>query len=283
MGNPVFGRADVFQPRHPQQSAKHGSPAGGWGTSQPYLQGQGMVGAAAMGQPGGVDQPRQATMTLDDVIAKTGVVLLVLAAAAALTFSFVGTNLATAGTITVVTSLVSFVTVLIVSARRRVPAGGVMAYALVEGVFIGAFSAVFEAMYPGIVVQAALGTFAAAGVTLAVYKFTGFRVTSRFRRIVTIATFGFAGAMLLNLILALCGINLGIRDSGGAVSGIAIIASIVGVVLAASSLIMDFDSVRVGIDNHAPTSESWRAAFGIAVTMVWLYTEILRILSYFRE
>ncbi|MDU1779009.1 MAG: Bax inhibitor-1/YccA family protein, partial [Propionibacterium sp.] len=59
--------------------------------------------------------------------------------------------------------------------------------------------------------------------------------------------------------------------------------SIVGVVLAASSLIMDFDSVRVGIDNHAPTSESWRAAFGIAVTMVWLYTEILRILSYFRE
>jgi len=242
-----------------------------------------MAGAAALGQPGNLDQPRQATMTLDDVIAKTGVVLLVLAAAAALTFSFVGTNLATAGTITVVTSLVSFVTVLIVSARRRVPAGGVMAYALVEGVFIGAFSAVFEAMYPGIVVQAALGTFAAAGVTLAVYKFTGFRVTSRFRRIVTIATFGFAGAMLLNLILALCGINLGIRDSGGAVSGIAIIASIVGVVLAASSLIMDFDSVRVGIDNHAPTSESWRAAFGIAVTMVWLYTEILRILSYFRE
>ncbi|MDU3272221.1 MAG: Bax inhibitor-1/YccA family protein [Cutibacterium sp.] len=284
MGNPVFGRADVFQPRHPQQSANHGSPAGEWGTSQqPYLQGQGMVGAAAMGQPGDVGQTRQATMTLDDVIAKTGVVLLVLAAAAALTFSFVGTNLATAGTITVVTSLVSFVTVLIVSARRRVPAGGVMAYALVEGVFIGAFSAVFEAMYPGIVVQAALGTFAAAGVTLAVYKFTGFRVTSRFRRIVTIATFGFAGAMLLNLILALCGINLGIRDSGGAVSGIAIIASIVGVVLAASSLIMDFDSVRVGIDNHAPTSESWRAAFGIAVTMVWLYTEILRILSYFRE
>mgnify|MGYP001763417574 FL=1 len=177
MGNPVFGRADVFQPRHPQQSANHGSPAGEWGTSQPYLQGQGMVGAAAMGQPGDVDQPRQATMTLDDVIAKTGVVLLVLAAAAALTFSFVGTNLATAGTITVVTSLVSFVTVLIVSARRRVPAGGVMAYALVEGVFIGAFSAVFEARYPGIVVQAALGTFAAAGVTLAVYKFTGFRLS----------------------------------------------------------------------------------------------------------
>ena len=173
MGNPVFGRADVFQPRHPQQSANHGSPAGEWGTSQPYLQGQGMVGAAAMGQPGGVDQPRQATMTLDDVIAKTGVVLLVLAAAAALTFSFVGTNLATAGTITVVTSLVSFVTVLIVSARRRVPVGGVMAYALVEGVFIGAFSAVFEAMYPGIVVQAALGTFAAAGVTLAVYSSPG--------------------------------------------------------------------------------------------------------------
>ena len=85
MGNPVFGRADVFQPRHPQQSANHGSPAGEWGTSQPYLQGQGMVGAAAMGQPGGVDQPRQATMTLDDVIAKTGVVLLVLVAAAALT------------------------------------------------------------------------------------------------------------------------------------------------------------------------------------------------------
>ena len=168
---------------------------------------------------------------------------------------------------------------MIVSTRRKVPVGGVIFYCLCEGLVLGTMSAIFEAMYPGIVVQAVLGTFAAAGVTLGAYKFFNIQVTPRFRQIVIISTFGFAIAMLINIVLMLFGIHLGLASFGP----IGILCSAVGVVLAAMNLVMDFDYAEQGVRNQAPVSESWRAAFGIAVTMVWLYTEILRILSYFRS
>ena len=85
--------------------------------------------------------------------------------------------------------------------------------------------------------------------------------------------------MLVNLVLTLCGINIGVASFGP----IGILCSAVGVVLAAMNLVVDFDYAEQGVRNQAPASEAWRAAFGIAVTMVWLYTEILRILSYFRS
>ena len=89
----------------------------------------------------------------------------------------------------------------------------------------------------------------------------------------------FAIAMLINIVLMLFGIHLGLASFGP----IGILCSAVGVVLATMNLVMDFDYAEQGVRNQAPVSESWRAAFGIAVTMVWLYTEILRILSYFRS
>ena len=275
MANPVFSRAEAFQPR--------GNPYG-----QPAYARQGYRSQYGVsGPPGGesgslLDGPQgqsaERAMTFDDVLGCTGLVLLIIAAIGAVSFTLIGPNVVASGPALVVGSIAAFITAMVVSTRRTVPVGGVIFYCICEGLVLGSLSAMFETAYPGIVVQAVLGTFAAAGVTLAAYKFFNIRVTPRFRQIVIISTFGFALAMLINLVLMLFRINIGVASFGP----IGILCSALGVVLAAMNLVVDFDYAEQGVRNQAPASESWRAAFGIAVTMVWLYTEILRILSYFR-
>ena len=142
----------------------------------------------------------------------------------------------------------------------------------------------FEFLYEGMVAQAVLATFAAAGVTLAAYKFFNIRVTPKFQKIVIIATIAFAVAMLLNFALSAFGFNLGLRDNGtGPVSLLAVGVALLGAVLAVLNLVLDFDYIEQGIAVGAPARESWRGAFGLTVTMVWLYIEILRLLSYLRR
>ncbi len=179
--------------------------------------------------------------------------------------------------------IVGLVTVFLVAGRAKLPIGGVLFYAVVEGIFVGAFSKFFELMWPGIVVNAVLATFVTAAATLAAYKFFNIRVTDKFRKVVTIATMSLAGVLLVNFVLFLFGVNTPIREIGSGAGWLAIGISVVAVVLAVLNLITDFDSVERGIAAQAPAQESWRAAFGITITMVWLYTEILRILSYFRD
>ena len=184
----------------------------------------------------------------------------------------------------IVSGLVGFLVVMVVSFRRTINPGLVLLYAAIEGVFIGMISKYFEYLYSGIVAQAVLGTFAAAGVTLAAYKFFNIRVTPKFQKVVIIATIAFAVAMLLNFLLSLAGVNLGLRDGGtGSVSLLAIGVSLLGVVLAVLNLVLDFDYIEKGVAMGAPARESWRGAFGLTVTMVWLYIEILRLLSYLRR
>ena len=108
-------------------------------------------------------------------------------------------------------------------------------------------------------------------------------MTDKFRKMVIIGTMAYAGVLLVNLVLSLFGVNLGIISVTGQVSWIALLASAVGVGLAVFNLILDFDYIEQGVAMGAPASESWRGAFGLTVTMVWLYVEILRILSYFRS
>ena len=100
---------------------------------------------------------------------------------------------------------------------------------------------------------------------------------------IVIGTIAYAGVLFVNFILSLFGVNTGIISVTGQVSVIALLASAVGVGLAVFNLILDFDYIEQGIAVRAPASESWRAAFGLTVTMVWLYTEILRILAYFQR
>ncbi|MBK8461778.1 MAG: Bax inhibitor-1/YccA family protein [Nigerium sp.] len=275
--NPVFTRSQNFSQPAPQGYAPFpGQPQAG----QPY--GQPGYADPRYGQPAPQATAPQGVMTLDDVITKTAITMGVLVLTAAITFIFLPVSLLYPSLI--VSGLVGFVTVLMVSLRRKVNPAFVLAYSAIEGVFIGAFSLLFALMFdPGIVMQAVLATFVAAGATLAAYKFLRIRVTSQFRRIVTMATIAFAGLVLVNFVLALLGVDMGIRTIGGGFNMLAVLVSLVAVVLAVANLIMDFDFIEQGIRNRLPSSESWRAAFGLTVTMVWLYTELLRILSYFRS
>lgn len=274
MANPIIGRPDAFTrgaaPQYPQPGYGYDQYQQPYGQhpQQPYAPYEPPV------RTGGV-------MTLDDVIAKTAITLGVVLVVAIATFMFIPPALLTPTLI--VSALVGFVTVLLVAGRAKLPVGGVLFYAVVEGIFVGAFSLLFEIMFPGIVVSAVLATFVTAFATLAAYKFFNIRVTAKFRKVVTIAVVSLAAVFLVNLVLALFGINLGIRDIGPEAGLLSIGISVLAVILAVLSLVIDFDSIERGIRAQAPAQESWRAALGVTVTMVWLYTEILRIMSYFRE
>ncbi len=278
MANPILSQSDTFNRRGyaPYQAQPYQQyPYQQQYPGQPYQGGQ--YGQAPWQQP----SAPTALMTYDDVIAKTGLALLGVAAAAFASYKYFAVNDAPAlmmGAL-LISAIVGFVTVLVVAGRRRVSPVGVMIYALVEGVFIGVFTLLLEARYPGIALQAVTGTFAAAAATLIAYRFFHIRVSNRFRKWVFITTLAFAALMLVNLVLSLVGLNTGIAGFGP----LGFVFALLGAGLAVFNLIMDFDYVDRAVANQAPATESWRAALGITVTMVWLYTEILRILSYLRR
>ncbi|MGA9715516.1 MAG: Bax inhibitor-1/YccA family protein [Aeromicrobium sp.] len=171
---------------------------------------------------------------------------------------------------------------LVNSFKKVISPALVLAYAAVEGVFVGAFSKVIASYVgdPTIVFQAVLATMVAFGGTLAAYKFFNIQVTDKFRKVMTIAIFSFVGVMLINMVLSLTGV----LESGGlrGFNALGLVVSAIAVVLAVFMLIMDFDMVEKGVAAGIPERESWRAAFGLTVTLVWLYIEILRILAIWR-
>jgi uncharacterized YccA/Bax inhibitor family protein len=290
VANPVLSRPDAWTHNLPQ-----GQPYQPQG--QPYQQfGQGY--GAQYGQPhtgqqqpyapyGGPQQPYQPPapverMSVDDVITKTaitmGIMMLVAVGAAA----FLPLRLLMP--VSLLSGLVAFIVPLVAAVRRSIGPVLAVTFAVVEGIFIGGFSMLFETYYPGIVLQAVLGTFVAAIITLAAFKFGGFRLSSRARKVVMLSMIGVVVASLLSLVLSLFGINLGLYAGvTGSVGGLAWLFAGLGVVLAVLSLVDDFQSIEQGVAMGAPATESWRAAFGLTVTMVWLYTNILRILSYIRR
>lgn len=276
--NPILSKPDAWQvePAQGQYAQYPGQSAPG----QPY------PGQPYPGQPHQYGDPnaqqfapvQQGRMTIDDVITKSAITMGTLIAVAALTFLFLPPQLLMPAWI--VSGLVAFGTVLLVSFRRKVNPAFVLAYAAIEGVFIGAISLVFEYSFPGIVMPAVAGTFVAAGATLASYKFFNIKVTNKFRRMVMIGTVAYAGVLLVNFILSFFGMAF---IMAGNLTIIGLIASAIGVGLAVFNLILDFDFIEQGVAMGAPASESWRGAFGLTVTMVWLYIELLRLLSYFRR
>src|SRR5215208_5832874 len=257
--NPILSKQDAFTPAAPQ----YGTPSGGYGADPYGRQGY-------QGYPGGpAHAPVQAPegrMTFDDVVTKTAITMAILIISAALAWMFVPTALYFPALI--LSGLVGFGVVLLVAVRRNISPGLVLVYAAIEGIFV----------------QAVIGTFAAAGVTLAAYKFFNIRVTPKFQKIVIISTIAFALAMLVNFVFALLGVATSLRAGiTGPVGLLAIGVSLLGAVLAVLNLVLDFDYIEQGVAMGAPAKESWRGAFGLTVTMVWLYVELLRLLSYLRR
>ncbi len=274
--NPVFSRPNAFAPGQQSQDGFRADY-----TWSPQRGGQlpGQGGYPPMAADRSVSL--QGRMSIEDVITKTAVLLLALVGAGGFTWFLMPRNLLLP--VAAVGSLVAFFTVMVVSARRNVPVAGVIAYAVVEGVVIGGWSRLLEALYPGIVMQAVLGTIVAAAMVLAAYRFLGARVRGRLAQIVTLSIMGYAVMALISFVLYFANVNIGWSAMGPGAGPLAWLSAGVGVVLATASLLMDFDSIEQGVRMGAPEQESWRGAFGLIVTLIWLYTLLLRILSFFRS
>jgi uncharacterized YccA/Bax inhibitor family protein len=166
------------------------------------------------------------------------------------------------------------------SFKRVISPVFVLAFAALEGVALGAFSKFFEYQYGGgIVIQAVIGTFAAFAGTLAAYKFFNIQVGNKFRTFVIAAMFGMVGLGLLEMVLGAFGNQLGLFGFGG----IGLLFAIAGLVLGVFMLILDFDFVEQGVAAGIDERESWRAAFALTVSLVWIYTNLLRILAIFSQ
>ena len=280
--NPVFSRSDGFNGR--TGSASGMTYPGAQATAQPQYVGT----QRAPHAPTCYAPPSSNPMTIDSVVQKTAMTLGVVVVFAIGTWILTGpidsdSAVSTLYLLTMVGSLGGFALAMVNSFKKVVSPPLVLAYAALQGIFVGAFSKVIEAQFgsteqPGLVMGAVAGTFAAVAGTLAAYKFFNIRVTPKFRKFVVGALLGFVALTLMDFVLSFFHADLGLNGFGG----LGLLMSVVGLGLGVLMLILDFDFVEQGIAAQLPESESWRAAFGLTVTIVWIYIELLRILAILR-
>ncbi|MBT2538038.1 Bax inhibitor-1/YccA family protein [Arthrobacter sp. ISL-69] len=216
-------------------------------------------------------------MTFDDVIIKTAACLGVLIAGAAVTL-FVSMSLASL--LMIVGALGGFVLALVNTFKKQPSPALILAYAGLEGLFLGGLTRVLDTMYPGVGLQAVVGTLSVFAVTLLLFKSGKVRATPKAMKFFLIAMVGYALFSVVNLVMMMTGLTsepFGLRSG---IIGVAI--GILAIGLAAFSLVMDFTSIDEGVRNGAPERFSWTAAFGLTVTLVWLYVEIIRLLAILR-
>ena len=229
-------------------------------------------------------------LTIDDVVAKTGITLAVLAATALVSYFLVRSDLALAMPLTMVGALGGLGLVLVATFGRKQDSPAiVLSYAVLEGLFLGAISFVFanyavSSANAGVLIgEAVMGTFGVFFGMLVVYKTGAIRVTPKFTRMVVAALFGVLALMLGNFVLAMFhvggGQGLGLRSPGP----LGILFSLVCIGIAAFSFLIDFDAADQMVRAGAPEKAAWGIALGLAVTLVWLYIEILRLLSYLQN
>jgi len=220
-------------------------------------------------------------MTLNGTVNKTGFLLLLTVLTAAFAWNQVhvpGTNEIAAGTMGYVLggAIGGLVLALITVFKKTWSPVTAPLYALVEGFFLGAISAVFEMKYPGIVFQAVLLTFGTLFALLAAYRTGLIKATENFKLGVVAATGGIALLYLASFVLSFFSINVPVIHDA---SWLGIAFSLFVVVVAALNLVLDFDFIETGVAQGAPKYMEWYGAFGLMVTLVWLYVEFLRLLS----
>ncbi len=287
--NPVFRRSEEF---HAGGTNANGNQtyAGNGATYQGYGADPATWGTGTPGAPGQPTQapPSTGPMTIDSVVQKTAVTLgvVILTAMATwilspeITLDSTGEDLGPLFAAMTIGSLGAFGLSMVNSFKRVISPALVLAFAALEGVALGAISKLFNSMYEGnVVTGAVIGTFAAFAGTLAAYKFFNIQVGTKFRKFVIAAVFGMIGLSLMELVLSLFGAEIGLFG----VSGLGMLTAVAGLVLGVFMLILDFDFVEQGIANGIPERESWRAAFAMTVSLVWIYTNLLRILAFFSD
>ncbi|MDP9693424.1 UNVERIFIED_ORG: putative YccA/Bax inhibitor family protein [Arthrobacter globiformis] len=263
-GRPGYGQQAYGQPGYGQQSM-----------SNDQLQQMYNRPAAGPAETG--------RMTFDDVIIKTAICLAAVVVGAAVTLTV---SLSLASMLMIVGALGGFVLALVNTFKKQPSPALILAYAALEGFFLGGLTRILDGMYPGVGLQAVIGTLSVFAVTLVLFKSGKVRATPKAMRFFMIATIGYAVFALINMVMMWTGAvdsPFGLRTSME-IAGIplGVFIGLLAIGLAAFSLIMDFTSIEAGVRAGAPERFSWTAAFGLTVTLVWLYVEIIRLLAILR-
>ena len=275
-GQAQYGQQGYGQPQYGQQA--YGQ------QSQPQY-GQAQYGQQGYGQPQYTDYsaptyseptysepiPAGERLTMNDVLVKTAINLgLVVVGAVVAWYVPVLMLLGLLG---------GLVLGLVNSFKQKVSPVLVMAYALMEGMMLGGLSAIVNLRYPGTAIQAVLATIVVAGVTLALFANGKIRTTPKLNKIFMIGALSYLGYGLVSMLTAgLFGFSLNSMSIGGIPLGLPI--ALIAVAMATYSLLIDYTTTAEAVDAGLPQSESWRLAFGLTASLVWLYVEILRVLMY---
>ncbi len=290
--NPVFGKwqkGDIGANAYGNQTyagngaayPQYGDPSQ-WGTGQP-------TGEGAPPQAPVSTEP----MSIDSVVQKSAITLGLVLVTAAVTWvmtpdistATTAEDLAPLYLAVMVGAGAAFILSLVNSFKRVISPALVLLFAAAEGVALGGLSKMFDSLFStdtgmgSIVTQAVIGTFAAFAGTLAAYKFFNIQVGQRFRTFVIAAMFGMVALGLLEFVLSMFSSQIGLFGFGT----LGLLFAIAGLVLGVFMLILDFDFVEQGIRNGIPERESWRASFALTVSLVWIYTNLLRILAILQQ
>jgi uncharacterized YccA/Bax inhibitor family protein len=215
------------------------------------------------------------TMTISGTINKSFILLALLVASAALTWMLTDSGY-NPMPLLIGGAVVGLILVLIASFKPNLSGYLAPGYALFQGLFIGAISALFEAMYPGIVIQAVGATFTTFLVCFILYKYQVVKVTEKFKSVVIGATITIAIYYLLTWLLSMFTSFQAVHYGN---SWMSIGISVFVIVIAALNLFLDFDQIEKGAERQMPKYMEWFSAMGLMITLVWLYVEFLRLLS----
>jgi uncharacterized YccA/Bax inhibitor family protein len=212
-------------------------------------------------------------LTMDDVVIKTGLLLALVVAAGGISWAAdLGPGLVIGA------AVLGLVLALVNIFKREISPPLVIAYAVCEGVFLGAISKAYNDVYSGIALQAAVGTSAIFGAVLWAYASGKLRATPRFTKMVVGAFVGLFALVVVNALASWIGggDGLGLRSGGG----LSILFSLAFITVGSLTFVLDFDQAERFVAAGVSEREAWRVAFGLVVGLVWLYLEVLRLLSY---
>ncbi|MEU1268603.1 Bax inhibitor-1/YccA family protein [Streptomyces sp. NPDC005799] len=241
--------------------------------SNPYAPGAGTLAGGA-----------GKAVTMDDVLVRTGTTLGTVALTAVISWLLLPVDEANLGRsygLALGAALVAFVLSMIQAYKQTPSPALILGYAAFEGVFLGVLSSTVSTyLSPGVVVQAVLGTFAVSAAVLLAYRMRWIRVDRRFAGFVASAATGFLLLLAADLLFSAFGAGNGLGFHSG---GLGILFAVIGIVLGAGFLALDFKQVEDAIAYGAPREEAWLAAFGLTTTLVWIYLEVLRVLTLFNS
>ncbi|MFF7748888.1 Bax inhibitor-1/YccA family protein [Streptomyces sp. NPDC007971] len=273
--NPVFSRRGFS--RDNGYAGFNTAPQAGYAQGNPYAQNP----YAQQGVQYGAPPQAPATtgrMTMDDVIVRSALTLGTVAVGAVLAWTLLPVS-PTSYALAFGAGLVAMVLGLVQSFKRTPSPALILGYAAFEGIFLGVISEVYDSRWSGAPFQAVLGTMAVSAATLLIYKAGWIRVTARYARIGTAIALAFVLVLAVNLLL----VAFGVAEHGGLRSfgPLGAIVGIIAIVLGAFFLTLDFKQIEDGIAYGAPRNEAWLAAFGLTMTLVWIYVEMLRLVAIF--